>query len=317
VAEFPPVPSQPRVVLSIVVALVGITMVSAGVAQSVRAPSWVPEGGPQFRVEGAVLELEGSKGWLRFERVLGDFDLDLEFQLEKARHEAVLAFHAITRSNQLRIVNGKWAHGDPLWPESAYHVRLSHDAQVGAVAGRQFTLGTPTGGPATFASRPAGDWQRLRISTRRHVLRISINDAPPRTYESLSEFAGYLMLRVESGRLKVRNVELARVPLETTASPDVVMEKQPGVVQPKLVAPQLASRLPVQLALAGIGGLVRMQAVVGMDGAVGTVRIVQSVHPDLDEIAAGAIRKWKFIPGTTDGLPVPVLVMVELAFSSR
>ena len=50
---------------------------------------------------------------------------------------------------------------------------------------------------------------------------------------------------------------------------------------------------------------------------VGTKATVKSLHPDLDEQALLAVKEWRFDPGTRDGKPVPVLVMIEMTFALR
>ena len=64
-----------------------------------------------------------------------------------------------------------------------------------------------------------------------------------------------------------------------------------------------------------VQGTVEMQAVVDKDGAVSEARVVRSVHPDLDEEALKAVKAWRFVPGTVDGKPAPVLVEIEMSFA--
>lgn len=64
-------------------------------------------------------------------------------------------------------------------------------------------------------------------------------------------------------------------------------------------------------------GAVVMQAVVQADGTVGALRVVHSLHVDLDEEALRAARQWQFVPGTFKGQPSPVLVTIEMTFTLR
>jgi len=70
---------------------------------------------------------------------------------------------------------------------------------------------------------------------------------------------------------------------------------------------------------AKIQGVVLLEAVVQPDGTVGDVQIVRSLDPvfGLDQEALKAARQWRFIPGKRQGLPVPVLVTIELTFTLR
>jgi TonB family protein len=70
---------------------------------------------------------------------------------------------------------------------------------------------------------------------------------------------------------------------------------------------------------ARVEGIVTLQCVVLADGTVGAVRVVQSLDTThgLDEAAVAALKQWRFAPATRDGLAVPVIVNVELAFTLR
>ena len=68
---------------------------------------------------------------------------------------------------------------------------------------------------------------------------------------------------------------------------------------------------------AKITGTVYLEMVVLPDGAVGDVRITESLDPDhgLDEEAVKAARQWLFEPGTRSGEPVAILVNLALDFN--
>lgn len=70
---------------------------------------------------------------------------------------------------------------------------------------------------------------------------------------------------------------------------------------------------------AKIQGTAIVEAVVLPDGTVGEVQIVKSLDASfgLDEEAKKAARQWRFVPGTKNGQPVPVLVTIELMFTLR
>ena len=64
-------------------------------------------------------------------------------------------------------------------------------------------------------------------------------------------------------------------------------------------------------------GSVKLACVVLPDGTVGDVRMVERLHPELDEASVRALRQWKFKPGTKGGVAVPVRVEVEMTFTLR
>ena len=60
-----------------------------------------------------------------------------------------------------------------------------------------------------------------------------------------------------------------------------------------------------------------LECVVNTDGSVGDVKVVQSLDAEhgLNEEAIKAAKQWRFVPGSRDGQPVPVLITIEMAFA--
>ncbi len=67
---------------------------------------------------------------------------------------------------------------------------------------------------------------------------------------------------------------------------------------------------------AKIQGTVVVECVVLPDGTVGDVHVVRTLDSSfgLDQEAIKAAKQWRFIPGTRNGQPVPVLISIELSF---
>jgi len=89
-----------------------------------------------------------------------------------------------------------------------------------------------------------------------------------------------------------------------------------GVTDPRVVR-QVAPVYPIEAMRAGVHGVVRLEAIVGADGSVQDVRVVQSldrVH-GLDAEAVRAAREWRFEAGVKDGTPVPVALTIEMTFA--
>jgi TonB family protein len=64
------------------------------------------------------------------------------------------------------------------------------------------------------------------------------------------------------------------------------------------------------------GGSVRMNVLVGTDGGIEAVRMLdETTDSDLNKAALGAIRHWRFNAGSHRGVPVSVWVPVRLDFS--
>jgi protein TonB len=70
---------------------------------------------------------------------------------------------------------------------------------------------------------------------------------------------------------------------------------------------------------AGVQGVVRLEAVVRTDGTVGEVRVTRSLDRwfGQDDECVRTVKKWRFKPGTKDGVAVPVVVEVEMTFTKR
>ncbi|HZB25200.1 MAG TPA: energy transducer TonB [Vicinamibacterales bacterium] len=117
-------------------------------------------------------------------------------------------------------------------------------------------------------------------------LTFTLRDGPPATHKGPSLDAP----------------EVQRPGKEVTA-PVVVSERRvgytPGAIQAK------------------VEGRMKLECVVLPDGTVGDVRMVERLHPELDEEAIRALRQWTFKPGTKNGVAVPVRVEVEMTFTLR
>jgi TonB family protein len=73
---------------------------------------------------------------------------------------------------------------------------------------------------------------------------------------------------------------------------------------------------PASMRAAGREGQVRLDATIGPDGSVTSVRVVGGqVHPDFAIAAADAVRQWQFTPTLLNGRPVEVVMTVTVTFS--
>ena len=69
--------------------------------------------------------------------------------------------------------------------------------------------------------------------------------------------------------------------------------------------------------LAGVTGMVILDARIGVDGKVGSVEVLSSVHPDLEDAAIAAVSQWEFTPTLLNCAPVEVRMLVSVTFASR
>ena len=78
---------------------------------------------------------------------------------------------------------------------------------------------------------------------------------------------------------------------------------------------QVRPSYPPSARQAGIQGTTILRVHVLIDGQVGEVRVQESAgHPDLDEAAAEAVRRWKFEPARRGPDPVAMWVLLPVEF---
>jgi len=72
---------------------------------------------------------------------------------------------------------------------------------------------------------------------------------------------------------------------------------------------------PRDALFAKIGGTVILEAVIGKDGRVRSLRIVRSL-PGLDEAALDAVSQWEYAPTLVSSVPVDVLLTISVNFTT-
>lgn len=72
---------------------------------------------------------------------------------------------------------------------------------------------------------------------------------------------------------------------------------------------------PASMRAAGLTGVVPIEAVIGRDGSVSSVRVLSAqVHPDFAIAAVDAVRQWQFTPTLLNGTAVEVVMTVTVRF---
>ena len=88
-----------------------------------------------------------------------------------------------------------------------------------------------------------------------------------------------------------------------------------NILQPMKIA-DVKPRYPENLKAAKVGGVVTLEALIGTDGTVRDVRLVEG-DPDLGAAAADAIRQWEFSPTYLNCTPVEVRMGVTANFVAK
>lgn len=102
--------------------------------------------------------------------------------------------------------------------------------------------------------------------------------------------------------------------------PPAAAPKGPVRIGGNLQAPALVKRVeptyPEIALVAKVTGLVILEATVGVDGAVESVRVLRSVK-FLDQAAVDAVKQWRYSPLVLNGIPTPFVLSVTLSFSVK
>ncbi len=86
-----------------------------------------------------------------------------------------------------------------------------------------------------------------------------------------------------------------------------------------VTAPRIASRIkpvyPEQARKNGVEGKVILQAVIGDDGGISDIEVLNSTDDVFNDAAVDAVRQWRWEPATSNGEPVSVYFTIVVQFS--
>jgi len=89
-----------------------------------------------------------------------------------------------------------------------------------------------------------------------------------------------------------------------------------GDVKPPVKVNDVRAVYPPAALAAHIEGNVTLEAIIGTDGRVDELRVLNGVQM-LDQAAMNAVKEWTFTPGTVNGAPVPVVVTIMVNFTLK
>ena len=103
--------------------------------------------------------------------------------------------------------------------------------------------------------------------------------------------------------------------------PPVPAPRAPVRIGGQIMAPALLHRVepvyPEMAQLAQLSGMVILEAVVGTDGCVESVKILRSRHLLLDKASEEALLQWRYSPLVLNGIPTPFVLTVTFNFSVK
>jgi TonB family protein len=112
---------------------------------------------------------------------------------------------------------------------------------------------------------------------------------------------------------------LTASPAETAQEPPkkILRAGQDGVTKPKLIAKHKVEPKYPEIGLQeGVRGVVVLEAVVRVDGTVGSLKVVKNSteYSEFAESAKEAIRQWRYEPAQLDGRPVEVAMTLTVNY---
>jgi TonB family protein len=75
----------------------------------------------------------------------------------------------------------------------------------------------------------------------------------------------------------------------------------------------VAPKWPDNALRAGLNGQVVLETVIGVDGAIESVKVLKGNRP-LTDAASEAVRKWRYTSTMLEGKPVPVVMTISVNF---
>ena len=87
-----------------------------------------------------------------------------------------------------------------------------------------------------------------------------------------------------------------------------------GRVQSAKLISQLKPSYPDLARRAGVQGVVRFTAVIGLDGRIRNLQLV-SGHPLLVQAAGDSVKQWVYQPTELNGRPVEVITQIDVNFT--
>jgi TonB family protein len=96
-----------------------------------------------------------------------------------------------------------------------------------------------------------------------------------------------------------------------------VLEAMPGDMPPSVAEYTTPPLYSDEARRRGLEGVVLVRANIDTDGHVRDARVTRGLGAGLEQNALVALRQWRFHPGARNGVPVPMDVDIEIAFTMR
>lgn len=121
-----------------------------------------------------------------------------------------------------------------------------------------------------------------------------------------------LMLPFDTEFVACHDVPLAA---GSASAMSMVLSTRRGDLEPPKPIRERKPIYSVQALADRVTGVVQLESVLTATGCVRSMRVVGSLHPDLDWAAIRAVTAWRFRPAHLSGEPVPVFIRVHVSFT--
>ena len=196
-----------------------------------------------------------------------------------------------------------------------------YDASGAVMPGVALTLEDAQHAKMEASTNAAGRFTFSSVPPGRYVLAASIPGFRPLRQEldltNARDWDRAITLQVGELRETITVSERRTAPPAGAARPTL---PQPIRVGGNIKVPRkefhVSPAYPASMRDAGREGTVPIEAVIGRDGTVISLRVLSAqVHPDFAIAAVDAVRQWRFTPTLLNGVPVEVVMTVTIAFN--
>jgi TonB family protein len=90
-----------------------------------------------------------------------------------------------------------------------------------------------------------------------------------------------------------------------------------GAIRPPTIIKSALALYTEDARTRGIEGTVTIEAFIGEDGGIKSMRVLKGLGSGLEEVALASVMEWEFTPATQNGLPISVVAQIDVQFNLR
>jgi TonB family protein len=195
-----------------------------------------------------------------------------------------------------------------------------YDVSGGVLPGVELTLEDAGQIKWQAVTDAAGRFEFPPVQTGRYVLEASLMGFRPLKHEfdlrNARDWDRAITLQVGelTETIMVKTQRVATTPPATAPGPRPV--RVGGNIRVPTKVHDVHPVYPATMRDAGREGVVPIEAVIGRDGLVQSLRVLSAnIHPDFAISAVDAVRQWRFQPTLLNGQPVEVVMKVSVTFA--